>query len=107
LISSSYPLDRIWTASQPGAPSDEVDLEGGGAHLLVLRRPDDAAFVILSAGEAAFVGGIVSSLSLEEAACRVYSGFDLSDCFARLLALGVFAALQQDCPVGTIIARGS
>ena len=36
---------------------DPVDLAAGGVRLLVLRRPDDAAFVSLSAAEAAFVTG--------------------------------------------------
>ena len=94
LVGSPYPLDRIWRASQPGAAPDPVDLAAGGIHLLVLRRPDDAAFVALSAGEAAFVGGIDEGLSLEEAAERGDSGFDLSATFARLLGLGVFAAVQ-------------
>ena len=93
LTSSSYPLDRIWAASQPDAPAGTIDLDGG-AHLLVLRRPDDAAFVALSDGEAAFVAGLADGLSLEEAACRVDPGFDLSASFARLLGLGVFAAVQ-------------
>jgi hypothetical protein len=94
LVSSPYPLDRIWAASQPGAPAAPVDLDGGGAQLLVLRRPDDAAFVALSAGEAAFVAAVGEGLSLEEAAGRPGAGFDLSASFARLLGLGLFAALQ-------------
>lgn len=94
LVSSPYPLDRIWAASQPDAPADTVDLDGGGAHLLVLRRPDDAAFVVLSAGEAAFVAGLGEGLSLEEAARRPEAGFDLSASFARLIGWGVFAAVQ-------------
>jgi hypothetical protein len=94
LISSPYPLDRIWAAAQPDAPAGTVDLDGDGAHLLVLRRPDDAAFAALSAGEAAFVAGLATGLSLEEAASRAYSGFDLSTAFARLLGLGVLAAPQ-------------
>ena len=107
LVASPYPLDRIWAASQPEAAVDPVDLAAGGIRLLVLRRPDDAVFVTLSAAEAAFVAGLGEGLSLEEAACRVDTGFDLSACFARLLGLGVFAASQQNCLVGTIIARGS
>lgn len=94
LISSAYPLDRIWAASQPGASADPVDLGGGGAHLLVLRQTDDAAFVALSVGEAAFVAGLGEGLSLEEAAGRPGSGFDLSACFGRLIGLGSFAAPQ-------------
>lgn len=94
LVASPYPLDRIWLASQPGAAADPVDLAAGGARLLVLRKPDDAAFVALSTGEAAFVAGLGEGLSLEEAACRAGTDFDLSACFARLLGLGVLAAAQ-------------
>ena len=94
LVASPYPLDRIWAASQPGAAADPVDLAAGGVRLLVLRRPDDAAFVPLSAGEAAFVTGLGEGLSLEEATGRAETDFDLSACFARLLGLGVFAAAQ-------------
>ena len=68
LVSSRYPLDRIWEASQPGAASETVDLNSGAANLLVLRRPDDAAFVSLSAGEAAFVAALAEAMSLEQAA---------------------------------------
>jgi hypothetical protein len=107
LVCSTYPLDRIWAASQPEAAADPVDLAAGGVRLLVLRRPDDAAFVSLSAAEAAFVAGLGERLTLEEAAGRAAPGFDLSAGFARLLGLGVFAAPQHDCLVGTIIARGS
>ena len=107
LVCSPYPLDRIWAASQPEAAADPVDLAAGGVRLLVLRRPDDAAFVGLSAGEAAFVAGLGDGLTLEEAAGRVETDFALSAGFARLLGLGVFAAPQHGCLVGTIIARGS
>ncbi len=107
LVCSTYPLDRIWAASQPEAAADPVDLAAGGVRLLVLRRPDDAAFVSLSAAEAAFVAGLGERLTLEEAAGRAAPGFDLSAGFARLLGLGVFAAPQHGCLVGTIIARGS
>ena len=87
-----------WTASgrphNPGRRRTRSTWTAGGVRLLVLRRPDDAAFVSLSAGEAAFVGGLGEGLSLEEAAGRAETGFDLSACFARLLGLGVFAAAQ-------------
>jgi hypothetical protein len=107
LVCSPYPLDRIWAASQPEAAADPVDLAAGGVRLLVLRRPDDAAFVSLSAGEVAFVAALGEGLTLEEAAGRAETDFDLSAAFARLLGLGVFVASQHDCLVGTIIARGS
>ena len=91
-----------WTASgrphNPRRAADPVDLAAGGVRLLVLRRPDDAAFVSLSAGEAAFVAGLGEGLTLEEAAGRAETDFDLSAGFARLLGLGVFAAPQHGLP---------
>ena len=77
-----------------GGRLSAADLAAGGVRLLVLRRPDDAAFVTLSAGEAAFVTGLGEGLSLEEAVGRAETDFDLSTCFARLLGWGVFAAAQ-------------
>ncbi len=94
LLNSPYPLDRIWRAAQPGASADTVDLATGGVYLLVMRGPEDAAFVTLSPEEAVFVRGIADGFSLEEAAERGAGSFDLSASFARLLGLGVFAAAQ-------------
>ncbi|HTR84001.1 MAG TPA: DNA-binding domain-containing protein [Reyranella sp.] len=97
LIRSAYPIDRIWAAAQPGAAGGTVDLAEGAACLLVLRRPDDAGFIRLSEGEAAFVSALASGAPLEgaaEAAFAVEPGFELSAVFARLLAVGAFAALR-------------
>jgi hypothetical protein len=97
LVSSPYPLDCIWSASQPDAAADAIDLQGDGVHLLVLRRPDDAAFVSLTAGEAAFLACLVDGEPLEAAATAALlaeAAFDLSASFARLIGLGAFAAAQ-------------
>jgi len=99
LISSPYPLDRIWAAAQPDAPADTVNLDDGRADLLVLRRPDDAAFIVLTVGEAALITALFDGRSLEEAgeqASRADRTFDLSTAFARLPGLEAFAALQRD-----------
>ena len=98
LIGSHYPIDRIWSASQPGASAETVNLEGGRADLLVSRRADDAAFIVLDGGEAAFVAALAGGESLEGAAEQAASAeppFDLSTAFGRLLSLGAFAALRQ------------
>jgi hypothetical protein len=97
VIRSAYPIDRIWAAAQPGAPDDEIDPASGGAHLLVLRRPDDAGFVALDPGEASFLDALAAGRTLEAAASAALAAdavFDLSPSFARLLALQVFAAVQ-------------
>lgn len=97
LVSSLFPLDRIWLASRPDAAGGTVDLDSGGVDLLVLRRADDSAFVSLAGGEAAFLAGLRAGYSLEAAATvalQSYPTFDLSTSFARLLGLEAFAALQ-------------
>lgn len=97
VVVSSYPVDRVWSASRPGAPAQDVALDDG-VRLLVLRQAEDAAFLRLSPGEAAFIAAVAEDASLEAAAGRavgVESDFDLSSGFARLLGLGCFAALQQ------------
>jgi len=96
-LASAHPVDRIWAASQPDAPEGEVALDGG-VRLVVLRQGDDAAFVQLEAGEAAFLDAVAEGLTLEAAAgraAREQGDFDLSSGFARLLGLGCFAALQH------------
>jgi hypothetical protein len=97
LLGSPYPVDRIWTASQPGAAAGEVTLDGG-IDLLVLRQADDAAFLRLSRGEAAFLAAVEQGATLETAAGQATGtapDFDLSSVFARLIGLGCFAALQH------------
>ncbi len=100
VLSSAYPLDRIWSASQPGAADEPVVLDGG-VHLVVLRQADDASFACLSPGETALLEALADGGSLEAAAGRAASAdsdFDLSYGFARLLGLGCFAALQHESP---------
>jgi hypothetical protein len=97
VLRSLYPIDRIWAAAQPRASGETVDLESGGARLLVLRRPDDAGFVSLGGGEASFLEALAAGRTLEEAADLALAAdavFDLSPAFARLLQLQVFAAVQ-------------
>ncbi len=60
VIRSTFPLERIWSAAQPGASDDAVDLGSGGALLLVMRRPDDAGFVALGVGEATFLEAVAA-----------------------------------------------
>ena len=94
VLRSAYPIDRIWHASQPGAPPGEISLDDGGAWLLVMRRSDDAAFVSLDPAEAAFVAAIGEGSTLGDAArlaTEAFTTFDLGGSFGRLLALQAFA----------------
>jgi hypothetical protein len=98
LIRSAYPVDRIWRLSQPEASIGTVDLEEGGASLLVLRRADDATFAPLDPAEAVFLSAVADGRTLEsavQAGFQIDSAFNLSTTFGRLLALQAFAALQH------------
>lgn len=95
LLTSAYPLGRIWQACQPGAPDAEVDLASGGASLLVMRQGDDAVFACLDPGDAAFVGAIGRGVPDGEAAQLAqanWSAFDPAQSFRRLLEWQIFAA---------------
>lgn len=95
LLTSAYPLGRIWQACQPGAPDAEVDLASGGASLLVMRQEDDAVFACLDPGDVAFVGAISRGVPVGEAAQLAqanWSAFDPAQSFRRLLEWQVFAA---------------
>jgi hypothetical protein len=99
LLRSPYPIDRIWHASQPGATIGTVSLEEGRASVVVLRRPDDAAFASLDAAEEVFLAALVEGASLGEAAEAAVCAdpaVDPSRILARLLALEAFAALQYE-----------
>lgn len=95
LIESAWPLDLIWQASQPGASVDRVDLTAGPTALVIFRRVEDAAFAVLTSGEAAFVKGLSRGDTLAVAAQRTAQlgeDFDLAATFGRLLGLGLLVA---------------
>lgn len=98
LLRSPYPIDRIWHASQPGTNIASVSLEDGPASMLVLRRPDDAAFASFDPVEGVFIAALVDGSSFGQAAEAAVSAgpsFDPAKTLARLLALEAFAALQH------------
>ena len=95
LIESAWPLDLIWQASQPDTSVDRVDLAEGPFYLLVFRRPDDAAFAVLSAGEAAFIKCLLEDDRLASAAqhaSQEEEDFDLAATFGRMLGPQLLAA---------------
>jgi hypothetical protein len=96
LIDSSYPIDRIWRASQ-AAVGEGVDLDAGACRIVVLPGTPSSFFVSLSPGEHAFLAALSAGRTLEQAAGAAFGAdpdFDLSNSFARLLHVGAFAALQ-------------
>ena len=106
LVSSPYPVLRIWQAHQrdaidAAAALQQLSLDEGGVQLLVLRRRLEIEFVLLSAGEAHWLAMLGDGRTLAEAtiaALVVEASFDLAAALGRHLALGSFAALSFAAP---------
>jgi hypothetical protein len=92
LVSSPWPIDRIWRANQPGADAT-VDLDSGGDDLEVRRHGDDVVFRALTPPACAFRRALLDGAPLATAAERALAvdpSFDLG---------GALAALMQDAVV--------
>jgi hypothetical protein len=88
LLSSPWPVDRIWRANQPGADA-EVDLGAGGALVEVRRLGDDVVWRTLPPAEHAFRAALAAGLTLQRAAEAALQGgpdFDLAAAIGALFA---------------------
>ena len=98
LVSSTFPIDRIWRAHQ-GTEGCEirVDLKGPTTRLLILRdRDNDVAWRRLSAPESAFLRGLRAGRGLDfacETARDKDSRFNAPGFLGDLLHAGAFAGI--------------
>ncbi|HZI84041.1 MAG TPA: DNA-binding domain-containing protein [Casimicrobiaceae bacterium] len=83
LVTSAYPVLRIWQTNQPGHGEDaRVDLSEGGDALLVIRGEDGVVIHRLTPGARAFLLAIGHNLALAEAlerAAAADTAFDLGE----------------------------
>jgi putative DNA-binding protein len=90
LLSSRWPIDRIFRANQPHAdPSIVVDLAAGGVHLEVRRIGEDAVLRSLDRATYAFRHALIGGRCLEEAAAAALAldaSFDLVTACQTLFA---------------------
>lgn len=97
LMSSPWPVDRIWSANRRGADgAHAIDLSSGGAHLEVRRVSDEVVLRKLDAGTCAFRAALRrgSTLALAaEAALAVDPGLDLTTAVADLFCEGAVVAM--------------
>jgi hypothetical protein len=94
LLTSRWPIDRIWALNHEGG-DETVDLGAGGVSLLVFPRADDAAFAALDPGVAALVAGLRDGLPLGSAFERAQArqpDLDAGAALTHLLALHALAA---------------
>jgi hypothetical protein len=97
LVSSPYPIDRIWKVNQScgGGDGETVDLAAGGVRLFVYREREEVGWQKLAAGEFAFVRALAVGANLQEAAAaaaEIGNGFDIPAFVAACLDAGVFSA---------------
>lgn len=102
LVSSAWPIVRIWSVNQPDAPPDAVvDLASGADFVLVLRTAKGGEFRRLSAGEYALLHAFASSASLAEAFEAAHTAdpsFDLGGALQRFIALGALTTAVLAVP---------
>lgn len=95
LISSRYPIDRIWQICQPDHIGDEqIALDSSGVDLLVQRDGFAVTTERLSAAELAMLTALSSGYNFAEAfdyARSMESAFDPAAFLQRYLANGVLA----------------
>jgi hypothetical protein len=95
LVSSRYPIDRIWQMCQPNDQSDEcIDLNAGGVDVLVRRDGFAVITEPLSAADLAMLTAFASGYNFTEAfeyARSMQSAFDPALFLQRYLSSGVLA----------------
>jgi hypothetical protein len=93
LLSSPWPVDRIWRANQPGAdPEALLDLRTGGVCLEVRRIGDDVVWRTLPPAEHAFRAALAAAQTLEQAAdaaLAIEAGCDIAAALHTLFGEGL------------------
>jgi hypothetical protein len=108
LLESAWPVDRIWSANQPGpAPTPAVDLAAGGVCLEVRRLDDDVIYRRLDPATQAFRAALWRGATLESAALTALGRdpeFDLTAALHALLGEGIATAFDVG-PARTEVPR--
>lgn len=98
LVTSSYPVVRIWRANQPDASNEEIiDLRAGGQRVLVLRTAEGTEFHSLPAGDfaalVAFARGEPLAVALDDAQ-QADAELDFGTALRRFFSLNVLVGLR-------------
>jgi len=67
LLSFQFPILKIWQICQDDSNNEQINLDMGGDHLLVIRRKLSVQFEKLSASEFAFLSALNQGLTFEKA----------------------------------------
>ncbi len=96
LLTSDYPILRIWQVNQPDyAGGSTVDLAGGGVRLLVVRTGTEVEIGNLTAGDDALLRAFAAGRCFgdaAEAALAAQADYDLASALRDHVARGVIAS---------------
>ena len=95
-LQSDYPLERIWTVSQPDAPEDaRVDVRAGGVHLEIRRLGERAIFRALNPSTWQWRNALAQGASLGDSVMALGrdKDFDLNAELPAIFAQGLVCAL--------------
>jgi hypothetical protein len=93
LLSSDYPIQRIWMVNQDDPQDDVISLDEGGCCLAVIRPQSSVEVRLLSKGEFELLSHLSDDATVGQAfefAVGVEPEFDLQPFFARHLLDGTF-----------------
>jgi hypothetical protein len=94
LITSRWPIHRIWRVHQGDAPSEAVDLDSGGVRLEVRRVDGAVTMRALDAADHALRAALAHGKTLDEAAAAAFAvdaQFDLTAALHELLCERILA----------------
>ena len=92
LVSSTYPVARIWRTNQPDAPEEPpVDLAEGRCRLMIFRAEDDIVWRELDSAEYVFLYALKAGRTIEQALASASSNggvFDVAAMLSLLVSTG-------------------
>lgn len=95
LISSNFPIHRLWEISQDGYDGEiNVDINSGGVDILIVRPEYKINTIILEKGEYAFLRALQNEQTLATAfeyACLDNENFDVGEALQKFVLNGTFA----------------
>lgn len=99
LVSSPYPILRIWQANQDDAGSGQViDLDAGADRVVIMRPGMEIEFLRVGDGEFALLDGIARRTDFEtacQAALAIDAGLDLGGFFAFCVRQDLIVDFEQ------------
>ena len=98
LISSKFPINKIWEISQDDYNGDfNIDINSGGVDILVVRPEYKINTIILGNGEYQFLTALNQGQNLENAfeqACNHSEEFDISNALQKFVLNGTFVSYK-------------